>query len=159
VANHSIRNRGTLGGNLCHNDPAFEMPLVVALVGGSMIARSARSSRTITAERFFKAPFATDLAADEMLIEVRLPRLAAGHGFSFLDTGRRSGARALIAAGCLLPTRSAPCRDVRIGVRDAVHNVLRIPAAEAALEGKPPSATAIDAAAEAAAKSINASGD
>ena len=77
VANHSIRNRGTIGGNLCHNDPAFEIPLVVTLLGGSMVARSARSSRTIAAERFFKAPFATDLAADEMLIEIRVPRLPA----------------------------------------------------------------------------------
>ena len=75
VANHSIRNRGTLGGNLCHNDPAFEMPLVVTLLGATMIARSTRSTRTIPAERFFKAPFATDLAADEMLVEIRVPRL------------------------------------------------------------------------------------
>ena len=63
VANHSIRNRGTLGGNLCHNDPAFELPLVIVLLGGSMLARSARSQRTIAADRFFKAPFATDLGA------------------------------------------------------------------------------------------------
>jgi hypothetical protein len=39
VANHSIRNRGTLGGNLCHNDPGFEMPLVIALVGPPQWAR------------------------------------------------------------------------------------------------------------------------
>ena len=126
VANHSIRNRGTLGGNLCHNDPAFEMPLVVTLLGASMVARSARSSRTITAERFFKAPFVTDLAADEMLIEVRVPRLPAGHGYSFLEVSQRYGDRALIAAGCLLTIRYGTCRDVRIGFRNAVHNVFRI---------------------------------
>lgn len=68
VANHSVRNRGTLGGNLCHNDPAFEMPLVVTLLGGTMIARSARATRTMAADRFFKAPFATDLAPEEMLV-------------------------------------------------------------------------------------------
>ena len=125
VANHSIRNRGTLGGNLCHNDPAFEMPLVVTLLGASMVARSARSSRTITAERFFKAPFATDLAADEMLVEVRVPRLPAGHGYSFLEVSQRYGDRALIAAGCLLTIRYGTCRDVRIGFRNTVHNVFR----------------------------------
>ena len=159
VANHSIRNRGTLGGNLCHNDPAFEMPLVVTLLGATMVARSARSSRTITAERFFKAPFVTDLAADEMLIEVRVPRLPAGHGYSFLELSQRYGDRALIAAGCLLTIRYGTCRDVRIGFRNAVHNVFRIPAAEAALEGKPASAAVIDAAAEAAAKNLTAASD
>jgi CO/xanthine dehydrogenase FAD-binding subunit len=159
VANHSIRNRGTLGGNLCHNDPAFEMPLVVTLMGATMIARSARSTRTIPAERFFKAPFATDLAADEMLVEVRVPRLPPGHGYSFLEVSQRYGDRALIAAGCLLTIRYGTCRDVRIGFRNAVHNVFRVPAAEAKLEGKPASAAMIDEAAEAAASNVVSASD
>jgi CO/xanthine dehydrogenase FAD-binding subunit len=154
VANHSIRNHGTLGGNLCHNDPAFELPLVIALLGGSMLARSVRSQRTIAADRFFKAPFATDLAPDEMLVEIRVPRLPAGHGYAFMEISQRFGDRALIAAGCLLTMRYGNCRDVRIGFRNAVHNVFRIPAAEAALEGKPASAAAVDAAAEAVAKNL-----
>jgi CO/xanthine dehydrogenase FAD-binding subunit len=159
VANHSIRNRGTLGGNLCHNDPAFEMPLVVTLVGASMVARSARSTRTIAAERFFKAPFATDLAPDEMLVEVRVPRQPAGHGYAFLEISQRFGDRALFAAACLLTIRYGTCRDVRIGFRNAVHNVFRVAAAEAALEGKPASAASINAAAEAAARSMTAADD
>jgi CO/xanthine dehydrogenase FAD-binding subunit len=159
VANHSIRNRGTLGGNLCHNDPAFEMPLVVSLLGASMVARSARSTRTISSERFFKAPFATDLTPDEMLVEVRVPKLAAGHGYCFLEVSQRYGDRALIAGGCLLTIRYGNCRDVRIGFRDAVHNVFRITAAEAALEGKPAAAAAIDAAAVAVARNMTAAAD
>ena len=159
IANHSIRNRGTLGGNLCHNDPAFEMPLVVTLVGASMVARSARSTRTIAAERFFKAPFATDLAPDEMLVEVRLPRQPAGHGYAFLEISQRFGDRALLAAACLLTIRYGTCRDVRIGFRNAVHNVFRVAAAEAALEGKPASAASINAAAEAAARGMTAADD
>ena len=159
VANHSIRNRGTLGGNLCHNDPAFEMPLVVVLAGASMLARSARSQRTIAADRFFKAPFATDLAPDEMLVEIRVPRLPAGHGYSFVEISQRFGDRAVIAAGCLLTLRYGNCRDVRIGFRNAVHNVFRIAAAEAVLEGKPASASAIEAAAEAVAKNLPAAAD
>jgi CO/xanthine dehydrogenase FAD-binding subunit len=159
VANHSIRNRGTLGGNLCHNDPAFEMPLVVSLLGASMVARSARSSRTIAAERFFNAPFATDLAADEMLVEVRVPRLPPGHGYAFLEVSQRYGDRALIAAGCLLTVRYGTCRDIRIGFRNAVHNVFRIAAAETELEGKPVTAAAIEAAAQAAANNVPAAAD
>jgi CO/xanthine dehydrogenase FAD-binding subunit len=159
VANHSIRNRGTLGGNLCQNDPAFEMPLVIVLVGGTMLARSARTQRTIAADRFFKAPYATDLAADEMLVEVRIPRLPPGHGYAFMEISQRFGDRALIAGGCVLTIRYGNCRDVRLGFRNAVHNLFRIPAAEAALEGKPASATAIDAAAEAVAKSLPPAAD
>lgn len=159
VANHSIRNRGTLGGNLCHNDPAFEMPLVVTLLGGTMVARSARGSRTIVAGRFFKAPFETDLNADEMLVEVRIPRMVSGQGYAFLEVSQRYGDRALAAVGCLLTVRYGGCRDVRIGIRDAVHNEFRVQAAESALEGKPASAAAIDVAAKAAATSIAIAGD
>jgi carbon-monoxide dehydrogenase medium subunit len=156
VANHSIRNRGTLGGNLCHNDPAFEMPLIMSLVGATMLARSARSTRTITADKFFKAPFATALTPDEMLVEVRVPRLANGHGYCFLEVSQRYGDRALVAAGCLMTIRYGVCRDVRIGFRDAVHNLFRVPAAEAKIEGKTISAAIIDAAAEAAASNLPA---
>jgi aerobic carbon-monoxide dehydrogenase medium subunit len=159
VANHSIRNRGTLGGNLCHNDPTFEMPLVINLLGGTMVARSARGSRTITAQKFFKAPFATDLAADEMLIEVRVPRMPSGHGYCFLEVSQRLGDRALVAAGSLLTNRYGACRDVRIGFRSAGDNIYRVAAAEAAIEGKPASAALIEAAAEAAAAAISPPSD
>lgn len=159
VANHSIRNRGTLGGNLCHNDPAFEMPLVITMLGGTMVARSARGSRTIAAARFFKAPFETDLNADEMLVEVRVPRMASGQGHSFLEVSQRYGDRALAAVACLLTVRYGTCRDVRVGIRDAVQNVFRIASAESRLEGKPASPAVIDAAAEAAASSVAAAGD
>jgi carbon-monoxide dehydrogenase medium subunit len=159
VANHSIRNRGTIGGNLCHNDPAFELPLVMSLLGATMLARSTRSSRTIAAARFFTAPFATDLAADEMLVEIRVPRMPAGHGYCFLEVSQRYGDRALMAAGCLLTLRYGTCRDVRVGFRNAVDNVSRIAAAEAALEGKPAAAATIEAAAEAAAGSVPPTAD
>ena len=159
VANHSIRNHGTIGGNLCHNDPAFEMPLIVMLTGATMVARSARSTRTIAAERFFKAPYVTDLSTDEMLTEIRVPRLPPGHGYAFLEISQRYGDRALIAAGCLLTLRYGTCRDVRIGIGNAVHNVFRLSSAEAKLEGKPLSAAVIDAAAEAAATELTPAGD
>ena len=125
------------------------MPLVTAVVGASMIARSARSSRTITAKQFFKAPFATDLAADEMLVEVRVPRLPTGHGYSFLEVSQRFGDRALIAVGCTLTIRYGTCRDVRIGICDTINLALRVATAEAVLEGKPISATAVETVADA----------
>jgi carbon-monoxide dehydrogenase medium subunit len=109
----------------------------VSLLGGTMLARSARGSRTITAQRFLKAPFATDLAADEMLVEVRLPRIPSGRGYCFLEVSQRLGDRALIAAGCLLTIRYGVCRDVRISLPNAGDNLYRVAAAEAAIEGTP----------------------
>jgi CO/xanthine dehydrogenase FAD-binding subunit len=94
-----------------------------------------------------------------MLTEIRVPRLPSGHGYAFLEISQRYGDRALIAAGCLLTLRYGTCRDVRIGIRNAVHNVFRLGSAEAKLEGKPLSVAVIDAAAEAAASELTPAGD
>ena len=90
---------------------------------------------------------------------MRVPRLPAGHGYSFLEVSQRFGDRALIAAGCLLTIRYGNAATCASAFATRSHNVFRIPAAEAALEGKPASAAAIDAAAEAAAKNLPAASD
>jgi carbon-monoxide dehydrogenase medium subunit len=59
VSHHTVRNRGTIGGSLCHNDPAAEMPLVVNLLGASMVARSRNGERIIGADQFFRGNFET----------------------------------------------------------------------------------------------------
>ena len=79
VSHHSVRNRGTIGGSLCHNDPASEMPLVVNLVGATLIARSQSGERAIAADNFFKGNFETALDAQR----------AAG-GNPRADSGQRS---------------------------------------------------------------------
>jgi carbon-monoxide dehydrogenase medium subunit/6-hydroxypseudooxynicotine dehydrogenase subunit alpha len=94
-----------------------------------------------------------------MLVEIRIPRLPPGHGYAFIELSQRFGDRAVIAGGCVLTIRYGNCRDVRVGFRNAVHNLFRIPAAEAALEGKPASAAAIDASAEAVAKTLPPAAD
>ena len=137
VANHSIRNRGTLGGNLCHNDPAFEMPLVVTLARRDD-GRPQRALDPHDRRRQILQGAVRDRSWRRRDAG-RSPRspLLRGHGYAFLEVSQRFGDRALIAAGCLLTIRYGTCRDVRIGFRNAVHNVFRSPAAEAKLEGKP----------------------
>ena len=61
ASHHTVRNRGTIGGSLCHNDPAAEMPLVVNLLGASMVARSRNGERIIGADQFFRGNFETAL--------------------------------------------------------------------------------------------------
>jgi aerobic carbon-monoxide dehydrogenase medium subunit len=78
VSHHSVRNRGTIGGSLCHNDPAAEMPLVVDLLGASLMARSKNGERIIAADQFFRGNFETALEDDELLTEIRVPIPAKG---------------------------------------------------------------------------------
>src|SRR3990172_1877286 len=75
VAHPQIRNRGTLGGSLAHADPAAALPAVAAPPGARLRAQSLRGDRWISADDFFRGLFTTDLASDEMLVEVALPPL------------------------------------------------------------------------------------
>ena len=101
VANHSIRNRGTLGGNLCHNDPAFEIRLVVTLLGATMIARSARSTRTIAAEQIFQGAVRDRSAGRGNVGRSARAALPAGHGYCFLEIASATAiARSLPPAVC-----------------------------------------------------------
>jgi aerobic carbon-monoxide dehydrogenase medium subunit len=136
VAHHSVRNRGTIGGSLCHNDPAAEMPLVMHLVNATLVARSANGGREIAAGKFFNGSFSTVLGADELLVEIRVPVMSARSGWSFQEFSQRKGDFALVAAGALLTVQGGRYRDVRIGYRSVGPEVFRLANVEALLEGK-----------------------
>jgi aerobic carbon-monoxide dehydrogenase medium subunit len=91
VAHPQIRNRGTIGGNLAHADPASEMPAVMLALGARLRAVSKRGERWIAARDFFQGLFTTALAADELLAEVELPALPERTGTCFLEVARRHG--------------------------------------------------------------------
>ncbi len=94
VAHPQIRNRGTLGGNLSHADPASEMPAVM-LALGARIAAAQRAAACARWRRrdFFLGPLTTALAPDEMLAEIRIPPLPPRTGTAFLES--RAAARRL----------------------------------------------------------------
>jgi CO/xanthine dehydrogenase FAD-binding subunit len=159
VSHHSVRNRGTIGGSLCHNDPASEMPLVINLVGGTLIARSASGERAIAADQFFKGSFETALDASELLTEIRVPIPARGHGWSFQEISQRKGDYALVAAGAMLAIDGEVCCRVRLGFRNVGETIFRMPAIEARIEGQPPSAALFSAAGTAAMNAVDPPSD
>jgi CO/xanthine dehydrogenase FAD-binding subunit len=98
VGHAAIRNRGTLGGSVAHADPAAELPVVVAALGGTLVARGPRGEREIAARDFFVSYLTTALEPDELLVELRLPGLPARAGTAFVEVSRRHGDFALVAA-------------------------------------------------------------
>jgi aerobic carbon-monoxide dehydrogenase medium subunit len=93
VAHRVIRNRGTLGGSLAHADPASELPAVLLVLGGHVVARSGRGERTIQADKLFTSVFETTLAPDELLVEAWFP--TSKKPFAILEESRRHGDFAL----------------------------------------------------------------
>ena len=157
IAHHPIRTRGTFCGSIANADPASEWCLVAATLGATMIARSARGTRTLSEPGFFEGIMTTALAADEILVEARLPLLGADTRAGFNEFNRRSGDFAIAMALATYRVEDGAIVEPRVGVGAVEAQPRRIEAADAALRGKPPGAEAFAAAAAAAADAVQPS--
>jgi len=137
VAHHAIRNRGTLGGSLCHHDPASEMPLVATLLDAVLVIRSVDGERRVSAVDFFVDIFETVLEPNEILTEIRFPHQFGGEGFAFDEVSQRKGDYAIVAVGCRFLVDKSICKNVRLGIVGVGAGIKRIVAAEQSLEGQP----------------------
>src|SRR5579862_6334252 len=91
IAHPAIRNRGTIGGNLSHADPASELPAVTLAMKARMKLRSIRGEREVEASAFFVGLLTTDIQDDEMLVEIAFQRQPRRGGACFMEVARRRG--------------------------------------------------------------------
>lgn len=160
IAHPQIRNRGTLGGSLAHADPAAELPVIAVALEARFKAASARGERWIAAADFFKGFFTTDLASDEMLVEVALPPLPPRAGTSFIEFSRRRGDYAMMGVAAVVTLdENNICRDARLVYLNAGDGPVNAKQAAQILKGQPPSDGAMMAAATAADSEINPMGN
>lgn len=153
IAHPQIRNRGTVGGNLAHADPASELPAVAVALRARFRLQRVGGERWVEARDFFVSLFTTLLEPDEMLVEVALPASPAYSGWSFIEVARRHGdyAQVGIAAGVSLD-ESGRCREARLVYLSVGDGPVEAREAARLLEGSPPSEEAIAAAADKAAQ-------
>lgn len=154
IAHYPIRTRGTFCGSLAHADPASEWCLVAATLGAKMMARSVRGTRVIEAAEYFQGPMTTALAADELLVEARLPLLPPDTRHGFCEFSRRAGDFAIAMTLATYRLQNGVITQARIGVGGVENKPRRIPQAEAVLEGKRPGDEAFRAAADAVAHAV-----
>jgi aerobic carbon-monoxide dehydrogenase medium subunit len=101
VGDPQVRHRGTIGGSLAHGDPASDLPSVMLAVGANLIARGSDGERSIPASEFFTGVFATALAPDEMLVQIRVPKLGSA-GWSYTKMSRRAQDWATVAVAAVV---------------------------------------------------------
>ena len=160
VAHPQIRNRGTLGGSLAHADPAAELPVVAVALGARLRAQSTRGDRWITVEDFFKGLFTTDLAPDEMLVEVALPALTPLTGTAFVEFARRRGDYALMGLAAVVTLDGdGVCQQARLVYLNAGEGPVSAGQAAGLLRGEKPSTKVIEVAAASAGDEINPMGN
>jgi CO/xanthine dehydrogenase FAD-binding subunit len=161
VAHPQIRNRGTLGGSLANADPAAELPVIMLALGARLKVRNADGERWVDARNFFTGMFSTDLAADEMLVEIELPTMQRRTGWSFMEVAPRAGDYALMGVAALVTLdENQRCAHARLVYLNAGDGPVDAREAAKLLEGEIPDTDSIEAAAEMASqKEINPFGN
>ena len=102
VAHLAIRNRGTIGGSLSHADPAAELPMMALLLDAELDVTSASGRRKVAARDFFLGALTVDLADDDIVTGIALPKLPPATGWGFEEVARRGGDFALAAVAATL---------------------------------------------------------
>ena len=102
VGHRQTRNRGTIGGSLCHLDPSAELVNMAALHDGVLEAASRRGRREIRIADWVRGIMTNALEPDELLTGIMLKAWPVGHGYAFEEFARRHGDFAITAVSCLL---------------------------------------------------------
>jgi 2-furoyl-CoA dehydrogenase FAD binding subunit len=112
VGHLQTRSRGTVCGSLCHADPSSELPLCLAVLGGEVVMKSAKGSRTLAAKDFQTGMLSTARKPDEIAVAARFPVARAGTGYAFEEVTRRHGDFAIVAVAAAV---SGPSVRVAVG--------------------------------------------
>lgn len=104
VGHLATRNRGTVGGSLCHLDMAAELPVVMLALAAEVEAQSPRGVRRMPMHAFALDMMTTALAPDELATSVRFTPWKPGHGYAFCEAARRHGDFAMVSVCALLET-------------------------------------------------------
>ena len=158
IAHYTVRNRGTLGGNLCHADPSSEAPAVMIAVGATLVLRSVGGRRELPAEGFFTGVYETAARQDELLVEIRVPRRGA-EGWAFAEVSNRHGDFAMAAVAATVRLDGGVCKAARVVASAVGEHAARLEAAETALIGKPIDEASLEAAAAAARGAVDPPSD
>lgn len=115
IADPLVRNRGTIGGSLCHADPAEDLSAALGAVRAEAVIRGSAGERVVAVRELANGPFETVLGPAEILTEVRVP-IRPGAGSAYRKVERRAGDYAIAAAGVIVWLDGSVIGDVGVGL-------------------------------------------
>jgi carbon-monoxide dehydrogenase medium subunit len=142
ISDPIVRNLGTIGGSLCHADPAGDWGSVMLALKASVVVRSGRGERELPISEFLEDTFTTALEPDEILTEVRVPQPAGSSGGTYLKMERKVGDFATVAAAIHLSLSGGTIERAGIGLTAVGAKNLQPTEAEASLAGAEPTEAA-----------------
>ncbi|MGO9444103.1 MAG: FAD binding domain-containing protein [Thiobacillaceae bacterium] len=137
ISDPQVRNRGTIGGDLAHGDPANDHPALAIALDATFIVEGPKGRRSIGAESFFRGIYMTDLGEDEILAAIHVAPLPLGTGWAYEKLKRKTGDWATAGAAVVMRQDAGKVSWIRIALTNLAATALRAQNAEQALLGKP----------------------
>ena len=148
IGDPAVRNRGTIGGNVVHADPASDLPTVLAALGARFSMTGPQGSRTVGVADFFEGIMTTTLGDNELLTTIDLPVSDPGQGTAYAKFPHPASRYAVIGVAVAVTVADGICSAASIGVGGLVPLPLIASSVAEALVGRPLSAETIGAAAQ-----------
>ena len=160
IGDPAVRNLGTVGGSLAHADPAADWPAIMIALGAEMVCEGPKGRRAVKVDDWFKGLMATALGDDELLVEVRVPLLAAGSGAAYMKFPHPASRFAVVGvAAAVTLDKQGACTKASLGVTGAGTKAVRAKGVEAGCTGKKLDAATIEATAQKAADGVDVQAD
>lgn len=154
IGDTQVRNRGTVGGNLAHSDPASDLPGAAIASDLTLVVEGPDGERRIDADEFFVAMYMTDLAEDELLTRVEVPQSDGATSGAYVKKPSPSSGYALVGVAAQLQVDDGTVTAARIGANGVMDHAVRLEPVEDAIEGERLTDDAVSAAAERAADDL-----
>ena len=136
IGDPQVRNRGTIGGNVAHADPASDPPTVLKAMNATFTIQGQGGTRTVSADDFFKGPFSTALGENEILTGISMPVLAENQHAEYAKMAHPATSFAVVGAACVVTMDHQTCTAARVAVGGLTPIPVRAPSVEEALTGK-----------------------
>ena len=148
IGDPAVRNRGTVGGNIAHADPASDLPTVLCALGANLRMTGPEGDRTVAASDFFQGVMTTSLEEDELLTSIDVPVSTSGQGSAYQKFAHPASRYAVVGVAAVLTITSGLCTEASVSVGGVVPAPARASSVERALVGQALSAETISAAAQ-----------
>lgn len=149
IGDPQVRNRGTIGGNIAHADPASDLPTVLTALGATIRITGAGGERTMEAADFFVDLLTTALKEGEIVTAIDVPAPVPGTGSAYAKLANPASRYAMVGVAATLTLQGGSCTAAGVGVGGLTPTARRAGSVEAALVGKSMTTEAIADAAEA----------
>jgi carbon-monoxide dehydrogenase medium subunit len=136
VGDPAVRNRGTIGGNVAHADPASDLPTVLMALSARFAVTGPNGSRTVDASGFFKGMMATALGDHDLLIAIEIPARVKGQGMAYVKFSHPASRYAVIGVAAAVSVSGGKCTSAAVAVGGLVPRPARAAAVEKALGGQ-----------------------